>query len=107
MKKQHDELIKSELLSLVDTVKDYVKKLDMPGMGTVSYDGVQNRKLTFNLTLGIEWEVEDFNPCGDVCDYDYTGNVEYWRLIDAIAIDEDGKQIKVSKEIIKLFNEKI
>lgn len=102
-----DELIKKELLSLIDNVKDYVNRLDMPGRSTVSYDGVYNGKLTFNLTLEIEWEIEDFNPFDEYCDYDYTGNVESWVLTDATAMDEDGNQFEVSKEIIKLFNEKI
>lgn len=101
-----DELIKKELLSQLEIIRDYVCELKGSQDEIVTFECVCAETLVFDVNVKVEWEICDYFEFNDECDFNY-GELINWELESAIAYDEDGNKFEVDQETINLFNEKI
>lgn len=101
-----DELIKTELLSLICNIRECLNDLEPSYESKFQYE-LEGETLVFDVWVKVEWETCNCRDYGDVYDFEFTGGISDWSLECAIAMDEDGNEIEVSEEIINLFNEKI
>lgn len=101
-----EELIKNELLSLIDEIRDNICDLRAFHESTFDLECICGEHHCFDIKVEVEWETCNYREWGDECDWDYTGEIYDWKLISAITYDEDDNEFEVSQEIINLFNEK-